>query len=188
MSENSFKRCPRLLYKNIKLKTHTSIVDEIALFIHYECTVYLCGGPQSKNRFHLVGSNFFCMPSRILDFSRVGSWDERRRGREKLCSMSRERCCSGRWWYDNNVMRRVALLGSYFFLSAVIIVLLLSRRLCEILFYTLRFPAEKLQPWRQVLSGTSHCFWYSRKCDTNRSSDTNQPQKWATVSGHLEWS
>ena len=63
-----------------------------------------------------------------------------------------------------------------FFLSAVIIVLLLSRRLCEILFYTLRFPAEKLQPWRQVLSGTSHCFWYSRKCDTNRSSDTNQPQ------------
>ena len=32
------------------------------------------------------------------------------------------------------------------FLSAVIIVLLLSRRLCEILFYTLRFPAEKLQP------------------------------------------
>ena len=187
MQKNSFKRCPRLLYKNIKLKTPTSIVDEIALFIHYVCTVYLCGGPQSKNRFHLVGSNFFCMPSRILDFSRVGSWDERRRGREKLCSMSRERCCSGRWWYDNNVMRRVALLGSYFFYQ-----LLLSCCCCPddcVKYFSIH--CDFLQ--KSYSRDDKYCLALHTAFDTveNVTRIGRQTQinlKWGTVSGHSEWS
>ena len=65
----------------------------------------------------------------------------RKGGSREALYVSRERSLGDDT--TTNATRRIAWV--LFFLSAVIIVLLLSR-LCEILFYTLRFPAEKLKP------------------------------------------
>ena len=66
----------------------------------------------------------------------------RKGGSREALYVSRERSLGDDT--TTNATRRIAWV--LFFLSAVIIVLLLLSRLCEILFYTLRFPAEKLKP------------------------------------------